>query len=229
MLTAVKERDATDWEEIARREPYFSILTNEGSLDVAGNAGASAAFFDTGEGDITTLLAAISSLLGRDLRLGRVLDFGCGVGRLTLPLARRAAHVVACDIAPTMLVHARRNALEAGLRNVSFLSSAELDELAPGEFDFICSLLVFEHIPPSVGYGLLQALTKLLAPGGVGAIQLKDRQADGYDERRVLGAIEPAGARVVAKLPTHQGGGESSAIVVMVKRATNAGEMPDAR
>ena len=151
MLTATMKRDATDWEELARLEPYFAVLTNEGVLDVAGNACATAAFFETGENDIAMLLEALPSVLGHELRLARVLDFGCGAGRLTLPLARRSGSVVACDIAPTMLAHARRHALEGGLRNTAFVLTGELCRSVAGTFDFICSLLVFQHIPPGRG------------------------------------------------------------------------------
>lgn len=165
-----------DWEELARREPYFALLTNEGLLGVAGNTNATTAFFDTGEADVTALLAAITSVLGRDLIVTCALDFGCGAGRLTLPLARRALRVVACDIAPAMLAHARQNAESVGLRNVTFIKSEELAGLSSGEFDFICSLLVFQHIPPSVGYELIRILVTLLAPGGVAALQVMFRR-----------------------------------------------------
>ena len=175
MLAALTQRDARDWEELALREPYFRVLTNDHSVDVAGSASATAAFFATGETDISMLLAALAALQGRPLRLTRVLDFGCGAGRLTLPLARRSGSVVGCDIAPTILAHARLNALEAGVSNATFLTVPELGRLSAGEFDFICSLLVFQHIAPSLGYDLLRTLTRLLARGGVGAIQVKFR------------------------------------------------------
>ena len=125
---------------------------------------------------IAALLAAITSVLGHDLRPTCALDFGCGVGRLTLPLARRAPRVVACDIAPTMLIHARENAERAGMRNITFMNTEELASLAAGEFDFICSLLVFQYIPTSVGHQILRTLLDLLAPGGVADLQLRERR-----------------------------------------------------
>jgi len=175
MLIGVRHRRATDWEEVARREPYFPVLTNGGLPEVPGNADATAAFFETGEDDLAALLAAMNSLLGRDLHLACALDFGCGAGRLTLPMARRALRVVACDVAPTMLAHARQNAESAGVRNVTFMSLEDLADLAPGEFDFICSLLVFEYIPAPVGHQILRNLMNLLAPGGFAAIQVTFR------------------------------------------------------
>jgi SAM-dependent methyltransferase len=163
-----------DWEDLARREPYFALLNDDGVPELAGSASATAAFFEAGEGDVATLLPAIASLLGRDVPLDRVLDFGCGAGRLTLPLARRARNVVACDIAPTILEHARRNAEQAGLHNVTFIGIEEL--AGSGPFDFICSLLVFEHIPNAAGYEIIRTLMTLLAPGGVAALHVPFRR-----------------------------------------------------
>lgn len=167
-------KDPADWEDLARREPYFALLNDEGAPEVAGNAEATSAFFDAGEGDVATLLPAVASLIGRDVTLGRVLDFGCGAGRLTLPLARRARNVVACDIAPTIVEHARRNAEQAGLQNVTFIGIEDL--AGSGAFDFICSLLVFEHIPKAAGYEIIRTLMTLLAPGGVAALHIPFRR-----------------------------------------------------
>jgi SAM-dependent methyltransferase len=172
ILRDVKDRHDEDWEELARREPYFDVLTDEGLPGVKGNSVATAAFLDTGEEDISSLLSAITSLLGHEIAMRSALDFGCGVGRLTLPLARRAASVVACDIAPTMLAHARQNTESAGLRNVAFLDSELLEDLPRDHFDFVCSLLVFQYIRPGVGYQLVRTLLNLLAPDGVAALHL---------------------------------------------------------
>jgi SAM-dependent methyltransferase len=174
MLIVVKDDHSSDWEELARREPYFALLDDDGKLDVAGNAIATAEFFDAGEEDVSALLSAIVSLRGRDVSLKRALDFGCGAGRLTLPLARRASQVVACDIAPTILEHARRNAEKAGLHNVTFIENEAL--AGSGPFDFICSLLVFEHIPTAVGYDIIRMLMALLVPGGVAALHVPLRR-----------------------------------------------------
>lgn len=229
------DRYAAEWEELARREPYFTLLTD------ASNSVPTAEFFDTGEADVSRLLATIASLLRRDIPLTSVLDFGCGAGRLTLPLARRATRVVACDLAPTMLVHARQNAVSAGLHNISFILADEFAELAPASFDFVCSLLVLQYVPPADGYALIARLVKLLAPGGVAALHLTvQRPGSGvrrlvrfmraprfthyrrtvihpgegrpaylqireYDEHRVLDLVEAAGSRVIARLAAHEG------------------------
>lgn len=47
-----------------------------------------------------------------------VLDVGCGPGRITVPMAKRAKSVTALDASPKMLEFCRKNAETAGLSNV---------------------------------------------------------------------------------------------------------------
>jgi cyclopropane fatty-acyl-phospholipid synthase-like methyltransferase len=196
------------------------VLTDDGVRDDA--------FLESGEADIALLLPAISALLGRDVPLTSVLDFGCGAGRLTIPLARRAVRVVACDVAPSVLEHARNNVRDAGLSNVAFVDARELE----GQFDFICSLLVFQHIRPAEGYTIIRNLLCLLRPCGVAVLQLTMEpsggglhrlarmrlkrgvnrvlshrmqmpawmQVNAYDERAVVRDVAAAGAVVIARL-----------------------------
>ena len=74
-----------------------------------------------------------------------VLDLACGAGTQTLRAAQRVGpqgHVVANDIADSMLQHVRQNARAAGLANVTTLpGAAEQLALAPESFDaVICRL-----------------------------------------------------------------------------------------
>ncbi len=62
-------------------------------------------------------------LIQRFVPLGRrrVLEIGCGDGRLTMQLARLAASVVAIDPDREALANARAAATQRGIRNVQFL------------------------------------------------------------------------------------------------------------
>ena len=234
----VKELDeyAARWEKIARDEPYFAVLEDGGEGGVESSSIANNAFFKTGEDDIVALLAAMTTLLGREVSMDSVLDFGCGAGRLTLPLARRAGHVLACDIAPTILAHARQNAERAGLGNITVSSYDDVLASAGLSFDFVCSLLVFQYIPPSVGYALIRSLTTLLRSDGVAALQLRIHQGSRlhrlrslsrrqlghdtgaqlhrYDERLVDRAVQKAGGSVVALLPARD---RATAVLIVRK------------
>lgn len=69
---------------------------------------------------VTELIALLSqkNILAKD---SAVLDIGCGPGGYALEMAKVAREVTGLDISARMLEHARSNAAEAGLRNVSFM------------------------------------------------------------------------------------------------------------
>ncbi len=51
----------------------------------------------------------------------KVLEIGCGAGRLTIPVAKRVQSVVAVDISPKMIEATKRYAREEGVDNIEFL------------------------------------------------------------------------------------------------------------
>ena len=163
-------RWADEWERFGQTDPYYGVcnlVQNRGSVLAAD---ASAAFWASGERQVAATASQIEEMSGRVFAPGRVLDFGCGVGRLTIPLAQRATEVVAVDISPSMIKHARGHAAAVGLSNVHFaLSDATLSQVE-GSFDFVHSFIVFQHIPPSLGYNLFIRLLGKLAPEGFGAL-----------------------------------------------------------
>ena len=92
--------------------------------------------------------ATLLSMLPADLHGHRILDAGCGTGALAIELARRGADIVAIDLSPTLVEHARAIAAEEGLtRAIRFASG---DMLAPsyGRFDHVVlmdSLIHYEE------------------------------------------------------------------------------------
>jgi SAM-dependent methyltransferase len=102
----------------------------------------------------------------------RVLDLASGAGSQTLLAARRVGaqgHVVASDIADTMLHHVRENASAAGLANVTTLAGAAEDlDVAAESFDaVICRLGLMLFVDPAKA---LVAMWRALRPGGKVAV-----------------------------------------------------------
>lgn len=225
-------------------QPYFPVLTHDGCLETEASDVATPEFFATGEADVASLLSVAASVTGHDIPLASALDFGCGVGRLTLPLARRAGKVTACDLAPDLLAQARVHAEEAGLHNITFIGNDQLDTLPNGAFSVICSLLVFQYVPRPAGYRIIRTLLRLLAPGGVAILHVmlagpgeelrqlirmtraRSRfhrssprvdhrvQTYGYDERVVVREIEAAGANLIARLAANVGEAAGAVFVI---------------
>ncbi len=173
-MRRVRGRYREDWAALAQREPYFAVLTDPRFLRCNLDENRRREFFASGEADVDRLLATIEQTLGRSFSPRSALDFGCGVGRLTLPLARRVERVAGCDISPDMVAEASRNAAALGVANATFVTS--LDDLRGQTFDFIGSLIVFQHIPVREGLDTLSSLLRLLSPGGVAAVHFTLRR-----------------------------------------------------
>lgn len=143
-------------------------------------------FFERGRRQTARLAAELEEFTGCELKSRRALDFGCGVGRLTLPLAERCEYVYGTDISRAKLAEADRNAKDANVTNVEWLEP-ELIPTLSGRYDMIHSILVFQHIPSREGERIFSELLRGLLPGGIGAVQVTLRPS-----RRAPATVGPA-------------------------------------
>jgi SAM-dependent methyltransferase len=146
---------------------------------------------------------------------GRLLDLGCGTGRLLVPFARRGYRVLGVDLSPEMLAVARTRAEEAGVA-VALLQAnlTQLDCLADATFDYAACL--FSTLGMVLGHDLrrrvVAAACRVLRPGGRFVLHVHNRWFNAWDPtgrawllrdglRSWLSGRE-AGDRV---MPVHQG------------------------
>jgi ubiquinone/menaquinone biosynthesis C-methylase UbiE len=97
----------------------------------------------------------------------RVLELGCGVGRIGLEIAPKVAHWEGADISQNMLDVARSRL--SGQKNVGFteLKQSRLDGLADASFDKAYCVAVFIHMDKEDFFLYLEELARVLKPGGV--------------------------------------------------------------
>jgi SAM-dependent methyltransferase len=111
---------------------------------------AGVALYSLGRADL--LEAATNSIVARLGEWGllgvraRVLDLGCGMGRLAAALAREVVSVVGVDVSAAMLQVARTR--YAGLANATFRQSSgrDLDALPAAGFDLVTPVDVFPYL-----------------------------------------------------------------------------------
>jgi len=161
-----------DWREWGRTNPYFGVCSDLKFLTANLNSDALDEFFASGERHVDHVYSVIRSAIRPEFKPSRVLDYGCGVGRLIVPLAQRSSEAIGVDISPGMLELARANCERLHARSARLLHVSELDTVAPGSMDLVHSFIVFQHIPVAQGEPLLRKLVTLIADGGVGAIHL---------------------------------------------------------
>jgi len=177
------------WEEWGRRDPYFGVITDPKFRREAMTAESRNEFFGRTEAHVTYVMQMARHCAGSDFTPKKVLEFGCGVGRLLPAFAKIAQEVVAVDVSPSMLQEARLNCDAFGLANVRLLlSDDKLSTLDTG-FDLIHSFITFQHIPTVRGKAIFRGLLRRLEPGGIGAIhvsyaKLRFEENDGVEPRR---------------------------------------------
>jgi len=90
----------------------------------------------------------------------RVLDLGCGWGRLTLVLAPRVRHAIGLDRDPALIEDARRRATAAGIGNVEFHEA----DVERDEYGGWTPALITAHLCASDA--IVLRASRALAPGG---------------------------------------------------------------
>lgn len=176
-----------DWSKIAEENPYWGVLSHDSfrGRDIADSKRSE--FFASGEEQIARILSIVERHFDPQFKPQRSLDFGCGVGRLLIPLAKRSKEAVGLDVAPRMLELTRQNLAAAGIKNATAIQSDDALSNLSGMFDFINSYIVLQHIPPERGYRIISALLKHLKNGGIGSLQFtyaKDRRFLDFESGR---------------------------------------------
>ena len=166
-----------DWQNIAQSFPYHGVLTQEKYLNPDNEALRE--FFSTGDGDIAHHLSSLRRVFGT-FEPRSALDFGCGVGRLLIPLAKECGSGVGVDIADGMLDLAAKHCQEAHVQ-------AELMRTIPTDrrFDWVNTTIVLQHIPPNRGYKIIRDLWNCVASGGCFTFQIT-----AYKDNRHFGELQ---------------------------------------
>jgi SAM-dependent methyltransferase len=153
-----------DWCEIADSFPYFGVLSHERFKNPTLEDLRE--FFLSGEYDVAHYLETSRRVFG-PFEPKSALDFGCGVGRILIPLAKLTGNATGVDIADGMLRLARRHAAEAGFQ-VTLAKTIPADRT----FEWVVSHIVLQHIPPVRGYPIIRELWRAVAPDGLLFLQL---------------------------------------------------------
>jgi SAM-dependent methyltransferase len=177
------------WDAKAREDAFYFVDSR-----LRYHAPDEAAFWAGGEQALQALLGALEVQLPPGLV---IVDIGCGLGRLTRPLARDAARVIAIDVSGEMLAQARQ--LNPSLTNVEWLhgDGESLRPVPDCSADVCISHVVFRHIPdPAITLGYVREMGRVLKPGGFAAFEFSNDPTvhDGH-HRSLRGRLAAAAGR----------------------------------
>lgn len=122
--------------------------------------------------DFYRLVGELNERHGRaSLQQARILDFGCGWGRLTRFFARDAMpdRLFGCDPTPEILDVCKETGVPGNLQQTDFVP----DRLPFNDLDLIFSFSVFTHISEPAHRACLEAIHESLSPGGLAVITVR--------------------------------------------------------
>lgn len=171
-LAEMVQHLARYWTQAGQDVAHWSVLTEERFLpqNIAANLQA---FYDGGDWDARVLDATLARIGRKPDEFGHCVDYGCGVGRITVHLARRFAAVTGLDISQPHLLLAAAALREAELDNVALAQVTAVDLMPVVRCDLWFSRIVLQHNPPPVTLHVLRRAFHSLMPGGVAVFQLQ--------------------------------------------------------
>jgi SAM-dependent methyltransferase len=151
----IQRKMREDWDRRARVDPrYWVAATTEAD---------EASYEQSAEADAAALLDGLRGRIGAE---ARVLDLGCGIGRLSAQIAGRFAMVIGVDVSPAMIEAARvMHADRAGLR-FEANSGSDLADFPDADFDLVFSYSVLPHLPKDVLESYFLEVGRVLKLGG---------------------------------------------------------------
>jgi SAM-dependent methyltransferase len=150
-----------DWDARARKNAFHYIASWQKEWDLES-------FLASGEVDFERLVIPVLARCGLPATGKRMLELGCGAGRMTASFAKHFEHVYALDLSHEMLSRARR--MHTAQKNILWLLSngTDLSCVASDSMDFVFSYLVLQHLPEeALALQYIREMQRVLRPGGV--------------------------------------------------------------
>ena len=171
---------AEDWDARARENARYYVATCKQDW-------TDEEFYASGERAVAEQILndMINICQGLDPKQMRVIEIGCGAGRITRALANVFGEVHGVDVSAEMIAQAQRAVSDRPNAHVYQNNGKDLTVLPPGPYDFAFSTIVFQHIPSrEVIYSYVREVNRLLRPGALfkfqvqGNIHVKSRPDD---------------------------------------------------
>jgi SAM-dependent methyltransferase len=163
---ALFDRLRRQWQKLGREEPFWSVLTDDKYRASQLDRDIRADFYETHRAGARHVDAFCAR---NHVRVpgGICVELGCGVGRVTVHLAKRFERVVAIDISEGHLQQCRNIAEDLGIENIEYVLLRSPDELQNiGDYDFFYSMLTLQHNPPPIQKYQLELILSKLRHGG---------------------------------------------------------------
>lgn len=163
------ERMQRDWDQRARENARYFV-------DTSRTDWTDQTFFASGEKTVAEEILTDTTNIyqGKDPGQMRVLEIGCGAGRITRALSSIFGEIHAVDVSGEMVARARAALHDRPNVRIYQNNGCDLAVVPPVAFDFAYSALVFQHIPSrEVIDTYVREVHRLLRPGALFKFQVQ--------------------------------------------------------
>ncbi len=161
----------TDWDLRAQENARFYIASDDWQNEEAFRA--------SGVRDAALVIRGLEGFLHPEMR---VLEIGCGIGRLLRVLAPRFAELHGIDVSGEMIQRGRDWLADCPNVFLHETSGVDLGIFPTGAFDFVYSCITFQHMPVGVVASYCREVRRVLTPQGRFRFQvLSFERADGLE------------------------------------------------
>ena len=189
-----ERRMREEWDARARENAFHYIASSREEWRVEE-------FLGSGEESVEEAILDDLEVIcqGREAKQMRVLEIGCGAGRMTRALARVFGEVYGVDVSGEMIARARQ--LLSGCENVHLYQNngADLSVLGDIRFDFAFSFIFFRHVPDkAIIENYVHEVYRLLRPGGLFKFQVQGSASAASEQDDTWLGVQIAGYEALA-------------------------------
>jgi SAM-dependent methyltransferase len=161
------------WEYYGEETAYFAVVTEDKFRKENLDQATKQEFFDQGSEYVERIWSEIESNFKSSFKPKKAVDFGCGVGRLTIPLSKKCEQITGIDISEKMLKETEENCKALEINNVTLMTSDDNLSKLTEKVDFVHSFIVIQHIKQEIGEKIFSKLIESLNTGGIGVLHLQ--------------------------------------------------------
>lgn len=129
--------------------------------------------------------------------LGTVLDYGCGLGNLSIAAARQGCRVVSLDASPTAIMHLRQVAQADSLQIEAFEADLRTYEIRD-DYDAVACIGLLMFFDCATAFAQLRQIQARVRPGGVAVVNVL------VEGTTFLGMFDPASHCLFAQAELQQ-------------------------
>ena len=163
--------------KIGPTKPHFTVAVETPEVLDSVDANLSQ-FWATGHAEAQVLLQSLERSGLIDVKDKTAVEYGCGIGLLSLGLAANFKQVHSYDVSDSQIKLAQQAADDAAVHNCLFHFCSGNPFAAVEPNDFFYSKNTFQHYPPPIIYQFIRNALRSLKPDGVALFQVPTYQPE---------------------------------------------------